>query len=75
MKEHASIKKQENEDIGSNQGRQFGKRTMLGEAIERTKPYTCDSQLWKVITESVTCFMAKEMIPINIVEKPEFLAW
>ena len=48
---------------------------MLGEAIERTKPYTCDSQLWKVITESVTCFMAKEMIPISIVEQPGFLVW
>ena len=47
---------------------------MLGEATERTKPYTCGSQCWKAITESVMHFMAKEMIPISTVEKPGFLS-
>ena len=47
---------------------------MLGEAIERTEPYTSGSRCWKAITESVTRFMAKEMIPISTVEKPGFLS-
>ena len=35
------------------------KQTTLGESNERTKPYTHGSQQRKVITESVTHFMAK----------------
>ena len=45
---------------------------MLGKAIERTKPYTHGSHQWKEITESVMHFMAKEMIPMNTVEKSGF---
>jgi len=45
---------------------------LLGEAVERSQPYTHGSQRWKEITESITHFMAKEMIPIYTVEKPGF---
>ena len=51
-----------------------GKQITLGEAIERTMPYTHGSKRWKAITESVTHFMAKEMIPISSIEKPGFVS-
>ena len=45
---------------------------MLGKAIQRTELFTRGSQRWKEITESVTHFMVKNMIPFNTVEKPGF---
>ena len=51
-----------------------GKQITLGEAIERTIPYTHGSKRWKAITELVTHFMAKEMIPISSIEKPGFVS-
>ena len=42
---------------------------MLGKAIERTKSYTLGCQRWKEITESVTRFIAKEIVSISTVEK------
>ena len=72
-KEYASIEKSKKknksaEDSGSLGG--SGQQITLGQAIERSKAYTRGSQRWKEITESVTHFMAKEMIPFNTVKKP-----
>ena len=75
VKEHASIeksKKKNRSEVNKEGSRDSGKQITLGEAIERTKPYTRGCQRWKEITESVTHFMAKEMIPINTAEKPGF---
>ena len=73
-KEHASIEKnkKKNKPLANKDSRDSRKQITLGEAIERTKPYTRGSQRWEEITESVTHFMAKEMIPINTVKKPGF---
>ena len=74
-KEHASIeksKKKKTSAANKEDSHDSGKQITLDEAIERTKPYTHGSHQWKEITESVMHFMAKEMIPINTVEKPGF---
>ena len=69
-KEHTSVekgKKKKASAANKEDSHDNEKHITLGEAIERTKPYTHGSQSWKAITESVTRFMAKEMIPISTV--------
>ena len=40
-------------------------------ALSRTK-YKQDSAKWCTLTDSVVCYIAKEMQPFNTIEKPEF---
>ena len=48
------------------------KQVTLKEAVERTQPYPRSSRRWQEITTSVTNFIAKEMMPVNIVERQGF---
>ena len=48
------------------------KQVTLKEAVERTQPYLRSSRRWQEITTSVTNFIAKEMMPVNIVERQGF---
>jgi len=72
-KEYVSIEKGNKKQKSNNEETaQSTKQIIQGETIERTKPYTRNSQRWKEITGSVVYFMAKEMIPISTVEKVRF---
>ena len=48
------------------------KQITLQESAERTKPLPKTSRRWQDITNSVTRFIAKEMMPIRTVERPGF---
>ena len=48
------------------------KQVTLKEAVERTQPNLRSSRRWQEITTSVTNFIAKEMMPVNIVERQGF---
>jgi len=74
-KEHASIEKQKKkgksaEENSDSSGKH--EQITLSEAVERSQPYTRSGRRWKEITESVTHYMAKEIIPVYTVEKPGF---
>ena len=48
------------------------KQITFQESVERTKPLPKTSRRWQEITDSVTRFIAKEMMTIRIVERPGF---
>ena len=48
------------------------KQVTLAEAVERTQHYVRSSKRWQEITNSVGKFIAKEMMPVSVVERPGF---
>ena len=44
----------------------------IGESIARSSKYPRDSVKWLTLTDSITRFIAKEMLPFNTVEKASF---
>ena len=79
-KEHSVItaarkaKSREKTDESEDQpkAKQVSKQVTLSQAVERTQPYLQSSKRWQQITNSVTMFMAKEMMPESMVERPGF---
>ncbi|XP_058874176.1 E3 SUMO-protein ligase ZBED1-like isoform X1 [Acipenser ruthenus] len=47
-------------------------QTPISESISNVAPYEPDSKRWKQITDAVTYFIAKDMVPIYTVEKEGF---
>ena len=74
LKEYASVveaknSKKKKEASGSSKTKQ---ELTLPAAIERTQPYPSGSKRAEEITNALSHFIAKEMMPFNIVERPGF---
>ena len=48
------------------------KQMTLAASFSKAVPYEKKSQKWKEITATVTHYIAKDMAPISVVEKPGF---
>ena len=70
VKEEMAVNTVRLTDCGSNT--QQGQQLTISQAIDRVQKYERKGKKWKELTDSITYFIAKEMIPMYTVEKPGF---